>query len=184
MRKFGYNNSSLSKWKKENLSPEEIKETSLRKKVSASNLPEVPHNKGKSTKKVISMETHQKALDELKQKNNDIESLEQTINDLYQKMETDAKKESLKAEHNHAIQEYITEKELAYQEAQEWHEKYKDALEEVSKLKDQIVKDDYEIQNLKFHLEKALSQLDEIKKESDPLRKLLSIYLRREQDVS
>ncbi|WP_144461811.1 hypothetical protein [Siminovitchia fortis] len=198
MRKFGFSNNSLSKWKKENLTTEEIKATSLRKNVSAQNLPKVPHNKGQSSKKVISVEAYEKVQEKLKKKTKDIEVLELAVEDLKKQLEIEKdERAALKAECDRAIQEAISEKELAYHQAREWHENYQSELkrkdeltqtfqetaaeyeDEIAKLKEQTISDSYRIENLEHALKLSNSEIG-------PLRQLVSVYLsdRREKDVS
>lgn len=198
MRKFGYNNASLSKWKKENLTPEEIKETSLRKNVSAKNLPEVQIKKAGAEKRVISMDAHQKVLDELNQKNKDIEVLELAVEDLKKQLEMEKdERAALKAECDRAIQEAVSEKELAEHQAREWHENYQSELkrkdeltqtfqetaagyeDEIAKLTEQTITDSYRIENLEHQLKISNSEIA-------PLRQLVAVYLsdRGESHVS
>lgn len=168
MRKFGYNTVSLSKWKKENFTPEEIEELSLKK--------------SGSEKKVIAVEAHQKVLDELKQKNKDIENMELAIKDLKEQLDiAEDEKGRMRAEHEEALQEFASEKELAYQEAKEWHAKYHGVIKELNQLKNETVQNDYRIQNLEFLLAEAEKELAATKKEIEPLKKLLLIYLGKEQ---
>lgn len=181
MRKFGYNNVSLSKWKKENLTKEEIEELSL-KKSAPKKMPEVYIKKAGAEKKVIAVEAHQKVLDELKQKNKDIENMELAIKDLKEQLDiAEDEKGRMRAEHEEALQEFASEKELAYQEAKEWHAKYHGVIKELNQLKNETVQNDYRIQNLEFLLAEAEKELAATKKEIEPLKKLLLIYLGKEQ---
>lgn len=193
MRKFGFSNNSLSKWKKENLTAEERKETSLRKKVSAQNLPDVPHNKGQSSKKVISVEAHEKELDK---KNRDIEVLELAVEDLKKQLEIEKdERAALKAESIRAIDGAIAEKELAQHQAREWHENYQSELKrkdeltqtfqetaaefekEIAKLKEQTISDSYRIENLEYLLKVSNSEIG-------PLRQLVALYIESRRETT
>lgn len=89
-----------------------------------------------------------------------------------------------KAQDNKLVETLITEKELAYQKAKEWHKKYKELENEHAADKEKLIEIDRELirerhnHNLtRQENERLLMQIGEMRRTTTPMRELLKVFL-------